>query len=446
MREHRVAGFVDETESKLLLYSDQEQYRFTLLSADPNKDNCLTVIPKDGFIFATTYDGGKVAISAPYKKLEVQPTLDLFTDLYIQEEAAVQNHDFASFNSLCFYGGVLNSLMGTLSITTHFTGVGEEQVQRKLEKKTYYFSTPYGNCALSIGKADGSKQYTHKVELENTIYLKVSFDKPQTLSTLRKHYSKINTLISFMTHRRQNHFDRIVIAPSTDDPNWYHKRSDVHFRVVDEASTNSLHHICFEDLGDGVATLLAIIYNSNGKKPSYSLGFIPQNDEDAHYFSDDLVRAVCAGLECEIAQDKTIHSDQEQALRELSTSVKELIKNHKSEHEGNPVLTEGTYALIESSVDHWSKSAYETYCILYQKFEAAMLAYQQFKHPAISNGDIHTFVKYRNSITHGTYQDTTQEIIRTTMTMKALVYCSVLKRIGVPMETIEKLCLNTICK
>ena len=365
MREHRLAGFVDETENKLLFYSDQEQYRFTLLSADPNKDNCLSVIPKDGFIFATTYDGGKVAISAPYKKLEVQPTLDLFTDLYIQEEAAVRNHDFASFNSLCFYGGVLDALMGTLSITTHFTEIGEEQVQRKLERKMYSFSTPYGNCTLSIGKADGSKHYTHKVELENKIYLKVSFDKPQLLATIKKHYSIINTLISFMTHRRRNHFERIVIAPSTDDPNWYLKRSNVHFREVDEASTNSLHHICFEDLGDGVATLLAIIYNSNGKKLSYSLGFIPQDDEVAHYFSDDLVRAVCAGLECEIAQDKSIHSDQEQALWELCKSVKELIENHESEHKDNPVLTKGTYALIKGSIDHWSKSAYETYCILY---------------------------------------------------------------------------------
>lgn len=443
MRRYRLSGFVDETENKLLFYSDQEQYRFTLLSAEPQNDKGQTVFPKEGFLFATTHDGGKVAISVPYRKLEVQTTFDIFSDLYI-EEPATQNPDFASFNSICFYGGVLDSLMGTLSIMTHFTGVDEEHVQRKLDKKAYSFSTPYGKCTLSIGKADSSKTYTHKVELENTIYLKVSFDKPQSLTTIKEHYSKINTLVSFMTHRRRNHFERIVIAPSTDDPNWYLKRSNVHFREVDEASTNSLHHICFEDLGDGVATLLAIIYNSNGKRPSYSLGFIPQNDEAAHCFSDDLVRAVCAGLECEIAQDKSIHSDQEQALRELCKSVNELIESHESKHKDNPVLTGGTYALIKGSIVHWSKSAYETYCALYHKFEEAMLSYQKFKHPAISDEDIRAFVKYRNGITHGTYQVVTQRIIETAKTMEALTYCSILARIGVQKQIIEALCLNTI--
>lgn len=441
-----LTGFVDESENKLLFYSDADQYKFTLLSAIPKPGRNQMVYPKDGFIYGTTHDGGKIAIAAPYRELEIGTTLTLFPDLYIQEETAVHNSDFYYFSSICFYGGVLNSLMASLSIATHFTGIGEEQVQRNLEKKIYSFPSPYGNCTLAIGKVDSSKTYTHKVELENTIFLKVSFDKPQPLSSIRRHYSVINTLISFMTHRQKNHFEKIVIAPSTDDPNWFLKQSTVHFRIVDEAKSNSLHHICFEDMGDGVATLLEIIYNSKEKKPSYSLGFIPQSDDEAQHFSDDLVRSVCAGLECEIAQDKSIHSDQEEALRGLCKSVKELIKTHESEHKDNPVLTEGTYALIEGSVDHWSKSASETYCILYHKYETAMLAYQKFKHPPISDEDIRAFVKYRNGITHGTYQEATQEIIRTTMVMKALVYCSILARIGVQKQTIEKLCLNAICK
>ena len=245
-----------------------------------------------------------------------------------------------------------------------------------------------------------------------------------------------------MTHRQRNHFERIVIAPSTDDQNWFLKRSEVHIRIVDEASSNSLHHISFEDIGDSVASLLEIIYNSKERKPSYSLGFIPRNDESASYFTDDYVRAVCAGLECEIAQDKSIHSDQEKELKKLCASVTDLIKEHENEHHDSPVLTEGTYALIRGSVEHWSKSAYETYCILYHKFDDAMLSYQQYMHPAVSDEDIRAFVKYRNGITHGTYQEVTQEIIRTTMTMEALVYCSILNRIEVPTQKIVELCSN----
>ena len=66
---------------------------------------------------------------------------------------------------------------------------------------------------------------------------------------------------------------------------------------------------------------------------------------------------------------------------------------------------------------------------------------------AVPNGqitDIGTFVKYRNEITHGAEMEATKNVIDIAFVLRGLVYCCILKRIGVAEEQIVKLCERQI--
>lgn len=61
-----------------------------------------------------------------------------------------------------------------------------------------------------------------------------------------------------------------------------------------------LQNICFEDLDDAIPELFRIFYDSENRKPSYSLGFFPENDNKINHMSDSKIREICSGVECEL--------------------------------------------------------------------------------------------------------------------------------------------------
>ena len=60
----------------------------------------------------------------------------------------------------------------------------------------------------------------------------------------------------------------------------------------------------------------------------------------------------------------------------------------------------------------------------------------------ISDEQIQKFVKYRNKITHGSWKVLDEEVAVTAYVLQGLVYCSILKRMGLSQEKIIQLCQN----
>ena len=265
----------------------------------------------------------------------------------------------------------------------------------------------------------------------------MEFDKPQLLSSLQHHYKKVNQVISFMTHRRENHIGEILIDTSLDPEDRYVGRCDVHIRDNDLAKGHRNTVVTFDSLGEGLANLLRIVYNSKENSPSYSLGFIPRNDEESWLITDDTVRAVTAALECEIQAYSELQTNTSSELDTLCKTVKDLVSEHRKQHRDKPVITDETYNLIFNSIGHWTKAASELIIALFHKFESEMGTHLQGE-AQVSEDDIRALVKYRNSISHGNYREMTPQIRKTVIAMKILVYFSLLKRAGVVLEKPEE--------
>ena len=154
--------------------------------------------------------------------------------------------------------------------------------------------------------------------------------------------------------------------------------------------------------------------------------------------TNDRIKSICSGLECELSFAKDIETENNPNLTELLTQTKSLIKSYRKD---NPdAISDTTYSMIFSSLSHWSYSLAERIWSLYCEFYAEMCILNRFHHLHIQKAHIQQFVKYRNDITHGNHRVLNHDVSKIAHTLSGLVYCSVLNRIGLDHDTICKLC------
>ena len=76
---------------------------------------------------------------------------------------------------------------------------------------------------------------------------------------------------------------------------------------------------------------------------------------------------------------------------------------------------------------------------LTDRIEKCFIEYQPLIGEYISRKQIDELVKYRNTITHGNFMPLNNELAETTFVLIKLVYCSILKRIGLEDNMVKDL-------
>ncbi len=306
---------------------------------------------------------------------------------------------------------------------------------------SFDFSTNDMSCRFSVGYIIQTEYSTYEYSVNDKVYCEISFDKEQHISTIYKHYRCFNDLVAIMTNRKRNAFDEIHLFPSLDNSCDAFKFSHVYLKENEEAVVDKKPSVSFNDIENGVPILLELIYNSKKDIPSYSIGFIPESSKDFWNVTDDRVRSVFAALECEISINRAVKEHVEDVgLDDLCETVKTCVKAYREEHKGTSSISERTYNLVFNSIKHWSLTAFERIALLFQNYREELAEYHTKWYYDINEEDIQAFVKYRNNITHGKYQNLTQQITDCTKSMQVLVLCSLLDRASVSRDTIKKLC------
>ena len=134
----------------------------------------------------------------------------------------------------------------------------------------------------------------------------------------------------------------------------------------------------------------------------------------------------------------SLKESEDRAISELDRQVKAFVKEYRKSQKDNGAISNKSYSLIHGSIKFWSISSSEKIKELYCLHEEAMQAF-----PLTQEEIIH-FIKFRDGITHGADQLLNSEIVSTTMKLRALIYCCLLNRIGVPEERIVSLCRTKI--
>lgn len=419
----------------------RDGYGVTLMPSKlPVCEQRTTVIPENGYLYATSFRGKNVAFFTGDEPISIVADFRVTIPIFVETYQPIQGIDLHSFYRIEFSGGSLDMLRRHQFSIPKLPKKedGTVSINCTREKAEYEITIGGTKCTLTIGIATKASGNDRSWSFHTVSYLSLTFKEPQPLDKIWMHYQHVNRLISVMTNRTDNHYDEISIYTLPVGHEHFHSsKAVVSIRDNDDGHIRKYPGMAFEDLGESVAKLLELFYNSKEKKPSYSLGFIPKNDSEHWRVTDDVVRAVAAAVECEVSCYKEVGAPQQEALSGLCDEVKKLVKAHRELNQSSPVLTDNTYSLIFGSIDHWSLTAAEKIIWLYHRFSDAMDDPQH--RSCLSEQDIRGFVKYRNSITHGTYKEIDPDVVRTTVALEKLAICSLLERVGVAHEKIVEL-------
>lgn len=415
-----------------------DNYRFTVIKPDLNYRPTLELKPKDGFLYGKLHDGYSVAIHTGKNTLRVMTMGTIDTSTYIVSTNGFIDTDDGFFEGIEFRGGTLNNLFMPQAFDTDYANSGEVIIKPKSDIRTYEFAIGDSTCKMSIGSHSTDSHGIHGTRITNDcVFLRLEFSEQQPLGTALKHFGMVKNLLSFMTFRQNVGFDEVHLLGMDEKFGMLSSFAKMYVKNPSELTSKEMFfNIWFEDLGESAASLLSNFYNSTDKKPSYSLGFYPEKDGDATFMTNDKIRSICSGLECELEFIEDLTTAETQEILKLSKDVKKIIKEHRA---GSNPLSQKTYDMIFSSIDHWSMSTSEKIQKLYNRYSQEMLILNHTSFHVEENA-INEFVKYRNHITHGSYRVMDQKIAVTAHILSGLVYCCVLKRIGLDDEKILQLC------
>lgn len=442
----RMSGVISSAGNNYMFYADGFDFTFFPNEIIESGEE-IQLITDDGYLHGIAHSGNRVAVfvGKDINHYSFSRDVHVPVSMYLKSETIYSKEPIDTFRRITFCGGVLDTLLREDMPLPKHDENDSVTIEKHEKCESFVFQTKQGLCTITVGADDGFSWGSKKIEIKKHVYLSLYFENDQSITTIFEHYAHVKRLISVMTNRVENHFDKIILSPDVSVVNWHLQRIIVNIKENDVSSIKAYCNIMFEDLDGSIASLMQLFYKSKKKKPSYSLGFIPKYDEEFGVITEDKVRAICSAIECEICFHPEIENAQSEALRIICQRARDAVNLYREETKLSPTLTDGTYDMINGSISHWSMTAYEKTKLLYHEYEEAITKYNRGK-PMVKDEDIHELIKYRNNITHGFFQPFDDTLMKTAIAMEVLVICSLLHRIGIPKETIVELCEMKICR
>lgn len=429
-------GFIETEVGEINFFS--EGHTFTFFKKARKPFEIITVKNSiDGFLIGSTSIGHKIAIYTN-DGITITGGLSIInTFAYVVSKGNYLPSKEYEYDGIEFVGGTLNHLFLRKAFDFEWNPDGSHTITPIRNYKDYEFNVDGITFNMSIGNTISIRHGENGIEVRDTdVQLSFTFSKKQTLANLLKIVTVIKKVLSFMTFRENVGFEDINLLLRDKEIQRAITVANLFLKQDDELETKRYGEcITFDDLGDCIKNLIILFYENNENKPSYMLGFIPENSKKVGSISNTDVKEICSALECELKFIKDINGDNKD-LNDLIDDVKNIVKQHRK---GQNKLSDKAYSMIFGSIKNWSMSASEKITLLYKRYEKALLCLNDSE-INIGEAEINQFVKYRNYITHGSYRVLNMEVAITAYVLSGLVYCCILSRIGLEQQKILELC------
>ena len=430
-------GFIQTDNGEISFFSEGHTFTFFKKVEDPF-ENVTVKNTVEGFLVGDTATGHKIAIYTNDGITITSGISKINTFAYIVSKGNFSPIDDHEYDGIEFEGGTLNHLFLRRAIDFEWNTEGSHTITPIRNYKDYKFDVEGITFDMTIGNSFSVRHSDDGIEVRDTdVKLSFKFSKKQKLANLLKVVTVIKKVLSFMTFRENVGFGTINLLLQDNEIQRPITIANLFLRQDYELETKRYGEcITFDDLGDCIKNLIILFYENNENKPSYMLGFIPENSKKVGSISNTDVKEICSALECELKFIKDINGDNNKDLNDLIDDVKNIVKQHRK---GQNKLSDKAYSMIFGSIKNWSMSASEKITLLYKRYEKALLCLNDSE-INIGEAEINQFVKYRNYITHGSYRVLNMEVAITAYVLSGLVYCCILSRIGLEQQKILELC------
>lgn len=446
---NQISGIIDTEQGPVTFLCNNIDFCFNFMNPIPFNEKgerqCSRVRTENNFIFGKTYANHEIAIYFPEKELDVFTHQPVYSSAFFVSHQDIRDDTIREFDGIRFIGKSLNKVFEKKGLVVKYEEDGDKFIHNDdgiiydITTKDFTFRFTVRSIVNYQGGTEGNGLSNNKVICE------LEFEQKQPLNEFFLHFNNMRNIISFLTNRLDVGFEEIYLLKNNERIHFRTELAKVYIVDKSEITKRDDYNILsFNDLGDSLPELIGLFYNPKERKPHCSLGFYPKNDGDIYLMTSDKIRAICSGLECELAFAKDIQTENNQYLNNLTAQTKELIKSFRNE---NPdTISDNTYSMIFSSLSHWSNSLAERIFCLYKKFFVEINILNREIGVRLGEEEIKAFVKYRNDITHGNHRVLDRRIAYTAHLLSGLVYCSLLDRIGVSREKICELCEHKLLR
>lgn len=436
-----ITGVIDNVLDPVFFAVPNDEFSFRFMTDDIQNAGTaikpIRLMNDDSFVYGRTHDNHRIAIYLGNQELRIYGNQVLNTDAYIISDGNINPDENKSFGGISFSGGTLNRVFNIDGMEFNYCAEDGSIGKFKDDSREFDIEVAGKKIHIDLRSHVTFTEGQDGKTINNTgVTLTLIFDCEEPLSEIFTHYHVVRRVLSFMTYRKNVGFDSISILRQTKEFNCLMETGKVFIRKdVNVELKHYQRNISVEDLDDSFPTLVALFYGRGNNSKEPMLGFLPENEKDVFYMTGDKLKAICSSLENELNYVDDILVEENVYIKEIKELMKGHLKAYKKDHPGFP---EGAYNLISSSISNWSLTLRERLCALCQKYSAEISVLSQSVW-IINSEAIHEFVKYRNSITHGNTKPMPPRVAETALVLSGVVYCCVLKRIGVKDEMILEL-------
>lgn len=422
-----------EVENKLWpFYADD--YCFSIMSPAPTYDfwNSSVIKPENGFLFGKSYHKNNIAIQID-QEIQTGDYIRIKTDSFVYSSSITKLEEFKSFKRIRFQGGVLDAFSFNPKNTL------KEDAPPINEKIDFSIvgTSPQGKevkMFISIYSVrTNSYTVNSNITYEINNCVEIIFDNNQPLNNVFWCYETMKKISVLLTGFQDVYFNQIDISHKIDD----FFSSQLYIKENKKQEDLFLYNsITFDCLGKYTKELFALAFNEKSKKSLPSLDFLPSQAE-AWNINANFIRNICSAVEHEL-QYIDVSGDEKEKIKILIKEVKKIIEENKK---GENQLQEKTYSLIEGSMSHWDMSLSDKI----EKLRTLMKWEFNFIQDRLEDRNdisVPDFVLCRNKITHKSNYEISKTVKNTGLVLRSIIRCCVLKRIGVPQDTILDLCKN----
>lgn len=425
-----ITGIIPSEEGNICFYADG--YSFTLMDSLIEPLRNVEVLPKDSFIWGKTRNGNDIAIYTGLYPAYTYGDGRIESNAYALLESNTDSADDNSYWGIDFVGGTLNKVYKQFLLR----GTLDNYDNRRCIQKTVSIDGLTVTIIIDFGIVFGRSNNKN----EEAVFVRMLFSEKQPLISVLRHYNVIKDFISFLMFRRNVGFEDIVLISKIENDNVeetdYKPIGNVYIKQSDPLTEKrAFEGILLEEIESVLPSFLTVLYNSKEREYLYADGFLPFNDSTVLRMTDARIREICSALECELGFIEQKNTDEN--LMALIKRVTAIVKEHR---DGDNPLPQKTYDNIFGSIAHWSSATSDRIIALYSQYKHIIthIRPNRFGY-MVDDKAIEKFIQYRNDITHGKFRMLNENVARTAFTMMGLVYCCVLKRIGLEEEQIMHL-------
>lgn len=430
----------------------EDNYKFTFILTD-NKTNKIELIPdENGYVWGRLFDDNAIAIytkdSVCVNKVCV---LNTWNYIIFNRPINIINgkyDSFRGFEAIEFSNGAIKSINPCWAIHRDY-----EKAKEISGENAYYIVYKYNQddkkfvyecngeeVQWIFGSTVNSKfSIDEGISLENTnSVLFIEFARPKYLDTFYDYYGYIQTMVGFLTYRRNTTFEPIKLKYKSENRYLDLAKCYVKWAEYTDGKSNIVEHnrsalnsINIKWLDDN--SFKKLIDCIIAKDMILPIEILPDDDNDARRMRVSKIKSICSALEVEINAAKIRVSKQDE-LTHLIDAVKSLIDECNSNSSDIP---QGTFDTMYSSIGHWGDSLTDRIIAAWNIYLPLITPKLTMMNASVANDDVKRLVKARNTATHSGNVNLDDKLADTAYWMLHLIYAMAMKRIGLSDEVIK---------